>query len=297
MRELVVVSGKGGAGKTSVLAAFAALAERPVLADCDVDASDLPLVLEPQVRQTHDFVSGHAAVVKAKLCRGCGACVRLCRFEAITLQPRPNGRSLAVVDPAACEGCGVCVRFCPQDALDFPERHCGVWMESETRFGPLVHAELGVTAENSGKLVSIVRDAARRIAEKDGRDLILIDGPPGVGCPAIASITNTKALVAVSEPTPSGAHDLGRLLELARHFRVPAFVCVNKWDISPEMTATVERLALENGARLAGRIRYDRAFTAAQMKGATIIETDAPSAADVKAVWQFVTETLQKETP
>ncbi len=288
MREIVVVSGKGGTGKTSVLGSFALLAKDPVLADCDVDAADLHLILAPQAGETHEFISGNEAQVIPDLCDGCGACLNLCRFDAFRETTGQTGESLFYVDPLSCEGCGVCVEFCPRRAVAFPERRCGVWMLSKTRAGPMVHARLGVAAENSGKLVSTVRQKAREIAAASGRGLVLIDGPPGTGCPAIASISGASLVLAVTEPTLSGEHDLKRILELAGHFRVPALVCVNKWDISPEIAERIERLAVVMGAQPAGRIRYDKGITAAQREMRVAVETDAPAAGDIRRVWQEI---------
>ncbi len=285
MREIVVISGKGGTGKTSILASFALLADNPVIADCDVDAADLHLILSPDIKETHDFYSGHEAVVIPELCDGCGACLNLCRFDAFEEIPREGKDSLFRIEPTSCEGCGVCVRFCPQKAIDFPDRHCGIWMKSQTRVGPMVHAKLGIAAENSGRLVSMVRDEAKKIANQKQHDLILIDGPPGTGCPVIASITGASEVLIVTEPTMSGEHDLKRILELAAHFRIPANVCVNKWDISPEMTERIEELARSMGANVLGRIRYDKAVTDAQKLTKAVIETDAPSAEDVRQIW------------
>lgn len=287
IQECVIISGKGGTGKTSVTASFAALsAGRAVLADCDVDAADLHLVLTPKIVAKTDFRSGNEAVIRSEACTGCGTCTELCRFDAIHYVKRPFGKALYEVDPVACEGCGVCVRFCPAKAIDFPERLCGEWMLSETRCGPMIHACLAAAAENSGKLVATVRQEARRVAKERGLPLIITDGPPGIGCPVIASVTGADRVLVVTEPTVSGEHDLARVLQLARHFEVPTFVCVNKWDINPEMTERIEQAARKAGATVAGRIRYDRAVTVAQRAEQAVVETDAPSAEDVCAVWR-----------
>jgi MinD superfamily P-loop ATPase len=288
MKELVVISGKGGTGKTSLAASFAVLAERPVIADCDVDAADLHLVLAPQVRERHDFASGHQAVIRQADCRGCGTCLELCRFEAVQKTIREDGAVTTAIDPVACEGCGVCVRFCPQRAIDFPESLSGEWMISDTRCGPMVHARLGVAAENSGKLVSIVRREARRMAEAENRSVIIVDGPPGIGCPVIASLTGATLVLVVTEPTVSGEHDLERVLKLARHFDMPAAVCVNKWDLNPEMSERIEDMARRSGAKIAGRVRYDRAVTAAQLQERAVVETEAPCVADIQQVWKNI---------
>jgi MinD superfamily P-loop ATPase len=280
VKELVVVSGKGGTGKTSLAASLAVLADRPVIADCDVDASDLHLVLSPRVKERHEFRSGHNAVIRQDDCTGCGACLAHCRFGAVVQRP-----AAYAVDPFACEGCGVCVRFCPEQAIDFPERLCGEWMISETRCGPMVHARLGVAAENSGKLVSIVRREARRIAKAENHPLVIVDGPPGIGCPVIASVTGATLVLAVTEPTVSGVHDLERVLSLTRHFDIPAAVCVNKWDLNAGMTERIEDRTRKAGARIAGRIRYDSAVTLAQMQARAVVETEAPCVEDIQRVW------------
>lgn len=285
MKEIVVLSGKGGTGKTSLTASFALLADRPVVADGDVDAADLHLVLAPTVLARHEFRSGNVAVVREQACSGCGACADLCRFDAVRADA---AHGTFRVDPTACEGCGVCVRFCPEQAIAFPERRSGEWMVSATRCGPMVHARLATAEGSSGKLVTEVRREARRIAVAEGRPLVLLDGPPGVACPAIASVTGADLVVAVTEPTVSGEHDLERLLQLTRHFDVPAAVCVNKWDLDPEATERIEALALRFGARLAGRVRYDRGVTAAQVARKAVVETEVPSAGDVRSVWRRI---------
>jgi len=285
MKELVVISGKGGTGKTSLAASFAVLADRPVVADCDVDAADLHLVLSPRIKERHEFRSGHEAVIRQEDCIGCGACLAHCRFGAVRMNGKSAGDATFFIDPVACEGCGVCVRFCPEKAIDFPVRLSGEWMVSETRCGPMVHARLGIAAENSGKLVSTVRREARRIAEETRRSLVIVDGPPGIGCPVIASITGAARVLVVTEPTVSGGHDLERILSLTRHFGIATDVCVNKWDINFEMTERIEGRARRAGARIAGRIRYDPAVTAAQMRERAVVEIDAPSAGDILQLW------------
>ncbi|HPC49884.1 MAG TPA: ATP-binding protein [Kiritimatiellia bacterium] len=287
LRELVVISGKGGTGKTSVTASFAVLAAgRTVIADCDVDAADLHLILNPSVCERHTFKSGREAVIRRGECKGCGLCATLCRFDAPGYVKRPFGKAIYEIDPIACEGCGVCVRFCPAKAIDFPERVCGEWMVSATRCGPLVHARLNAAAENSGKLVSRVRQEARRIAEEKDLALMVTDGPPGIGCPVIASVTGAAQVLVVTEPTVSGEHDLERVLALTRHFEVPAAVCVNKWDINADLTERIEKKAEQAGARVVGRIRYDRTVTAAQIQAKAVVETDSPSGTDIRSLWE-----------
>ncbi|HQE96169.1 MAG TPA: ATP-binding protein [Candidatus Marinimicrobia bacterium] len=285
MRELVIISGKGGTGKTSITAALAVLAERPVVADCDVDAADLHLILSPQIKARHEFFAGREAVIRQADCIACGDCLAHCRFEAVKVSKDSASEQKFSIDPTACEGCGVCIRFCPVKAIDFPERLCGEWFVSETRVGPMVYAKLGIAAENSGKLVSIVRKQARQIAEAEDRSLIIIDGPPGIGCPVIASITGATQVLVVTEPTVSGEHDLERVLSLTRHFGIPTSVCVNKWDLNPGMTDRIEKKARKSNARVVGRIGYDLSVTKAQLQALSVVETDSPCAVDIKNIW------------
>lgn len=285
INELTVISGKGGTGKTSLSASFAVLAGRVVVADCDVDAADLHLVLSPRVLSRERFFCGNEAIIRWADCTGCGICESICRFGAIKAEENDGKGRMFKVDPAACEGCGVCVRFCPSNAIDFPESLSGEWMISDTRCGPMVHARLGVAAENSGKLVSLVRREARRIAEMEKIPGIIVDGPPGVGCPVIASVTGASRVLVVSEPTVSGEHDLLRALALVRHFGIPSAVCVNKWDINPEMAGRIERRAVESGAAIAGRIRYDSSVTGAQVAACPVVEMGGPAARDIEKVW------------
>lgn len=286
MKEIIILSGKGGTGKTSLTASFAALADNAVLADCDVDAADLHLVLDPTVIATNCFTSGNQASIRSSECSGCNVCKEYCRFDAIIHDEKNNSYR---VDPIACEGCGVCVYFCPDNCIDFPERECGEWYRSDTRFGPMIHAQLGIAAENSGKLVSLVRAEARKIANQKDAKLILVDGPPGIGCPVIASITGADHLVLVTEPTQSGRHDVERVLKLAGHFGLPVSLCVNKWDINPQETERIEHLGQDFGATILGRINYDKRVTEAQLAGKSVIEMgDSQIAAQIKQIWKNI---------
>ncbi len=288
--ELVVISGKGGTGKTSVVASFAALAQDAVIADCDVDAADLHLVLDPRTLETHNFVGGHEAVIRQSDCEAGGTCRNVCRFDAVRAG---QGSNQFVIDPLSCEGCGVCVEFCPSRAIDFPERTCGEWFVSTTPHGPMVHARLGIAAENSGKLVSTVRGEAKRIAVTHGSKLILVDGPPGIGCPVIAAMTGATGVLVVTEPTVSGEHDMERVLELATHFKIPVAMCVNRWDINPEAAERIEVHGRDHGAVIAGRIRYDAAVTRAQVEGRTVVELGGTAADDIRTVWDRVRRWLE----
>lgn len=278
-----MISGKGGTGKTSLLAALASLARNAALCDADVDAADLHLILEPEIRQRQDFVSGHTAVIDPEACTRCGLCRELCQWEAIDAE--------FVVDPIACEGCGVCHYFCPAEAVAFPDNTCGEWYLSETRFGPLAHARLGIAEENSGKLVTLIRQEGRKLAESRGLELLLTDGPPGIGCPVIASLGGATAVLIVTEPTVAGRHDLERVAELAAVFRIPAMVCTNKFDLNLRQTAAIESWAEARRLTVLGRIPFDPVFTAAMVQGRTVLEHDAASAGSqaVRQVWNRLT--------
>ena len=285
-RELVVISGKGGTGKTSLVASFAALAGKVVLADCDVDAADLHLVLEPTIQHEEDFSGGKRAVLDPARCTRCGRCAQLCRFGAILGQGDGAGYR---IDAVACEGCGVCAWFCPERAIEMTSAVNGKWYISDTRHGPMVHAALGIAEENSGKLVTTVRQRAAALAKDWGLELILVDGSPGIGCPVIASITGADLVVIVTEPTISGLHDLERVADLAGHFRIPGMVCINKWDLNPEVTDRIEKFARERGLCVAGRVRYDRAVTDAQVQKLTVVEYQQNAcASDIREVWSRV---------
>ena len=291
MKELVVISGKGGTGKTSIVASFAALAENAVLADCDVDAADLHLVVEPKIVKRVKFSGGSRARIRAGHCTACGKCEEVCRFDAIYFDGPGNGRIDRTyrIDPIACEGCGVCHWFCAEHAIEFAPAVNGEWFVSDTRCGTMVHAKLGVAEENSGKLVSLVRKQAQQIAAGRKLDLVLIDGSPGIGCPVIASITGADLVLVVTEPTLSGMHDLERVADLTRHFGIDTIVSVNKWDLNKQITAQIEGQARQRGFGLAGNVRYDRAVTAAQIKRRSVVEyTDDGIAYDIRTLWTAV---------
>lgn len=295
MRELVVISGKGGTGKTSLVAGFAALARDAVLADCDVDAPDLHLVLEPAIEKREPFIGGEVARVDSEMCINCGTCRTICRFDAISDHGPANeyASKTSMVDPIACEGCGVCMWLCPEGAIELRPAANGELYTSRTRFGPMVHAQLGVAQGNSGKLVTAVRTRASDIATSTKARLVLTDGPPGTGCPVIASITGADAALIVVEPTLSAIHDMNRVVDLLRHFRVPGLACVNKWDVSPALAEGIHAFASGHGLVDVGQVRYDDAVTGAQLAGLPIVDyTDEGSAHDVREVWERVQETL-----
>jgi MinD superfamily P-loop ATPase len=295
LKEIVVISGKGGTGKTSIVASFADLAKNAVLADCDVDAADLHLILAPKVKQSSDFVGGKQASIIAEECIGCGRCQDLCRFGAIHLNGERNDvvDKTFAVDPVSCEGCKVCVEFCPVNAIEFNDSVNGQWFISDTRFGTMVHAKLGIAQENSGKLVTLIRREAKRIAAEEKRRLIIIDGSPGIGCPVIASIAGADLALVVTEPTLSGKHDLQRVAELTANFRIPTLVCINKADINPPIAGEIEEDAYRRGLMVAGKIRYDKAFTKAQIMACSVIEyTGGAISEELRALWRSVVYAL-----
>ncbi|MHB9129676.1 MAG: ATP-binding protein [Armatimonadota bacterium] len=301
MQEIVIISGKGGTGKTSVTAALATLAENMVLVDCDVDAADLHLILTPTVLETHEFHGGKTARIEPERCTRCGECVAVCRFGAVTEHYQPTADSnyptLWAIDPVACEGCGVCAHFCPQQAIVFEDALNGHWYRSETRVGPMVHARLGVAEENSGKLVTLIRREARALAETQGHNLILVDGPPGIGCPVIASLSGADHVVIVTEPTVSGVHDMERVVSLASHFKVPVSVIINKADLNREKAVEIVTYALAHGAGVLGEIPYDPVITQAQLVSQSVIEFGENLASDaLRTIWTRLQQTLIKET-
>jgi MinD superfamily P-loop ATPase len=250
--------------------------------------------MNPTVERTTTFLSGHAAMIRPSSCDGCETCRELCAYSAIAVEQGPNGEVVCRVDPLHCEGCGVCVHFCPRQAIDFTTRTCGQWYLSRTRFGPLVHASLGVGAENSGKLVTLVREQARRLAQATGYDLILMDGPPGIGCPVTASLTGVDLALLVTEPGVSGLHDLKRIVELADHFRVPVMVCINKYDLNLDLTDRIEEFCQDRGLPLVGSIPFDPLVNDAQAAGRSLVDF-APASETAKtliAIWRGIEHRL-----
>ncbi len=285
MKELTVISGKGGTGKTSIAASFAFLAKNRVLADCDVDAADLHILAQPEIIHQEDFFGGKKAVIDHDKCSLCGICKENCRYSAISAS--------FVVDHTACEGCALCHYLCPESAITMEETLNGKWFISNTRFGPMVHANLIPGEENSGKLVALVRNQAKLIAEERNMDIVIVDGAPGVGCPVISSITGVDHVVVVTEPTMSGLHDMKRAAELVRHFNIPISLVINKWDIHPGMTAEIEEFAKSGNISLAGKIPYDRAVTDSMVKRRTVVEEGPGPASDaIIEVWEHLNQRI-----
>jgi MinD superfamily P-loop ATPase len=284
MKEIVVLSGKGGTGKTTLVASFAALAQDKVMADCDVDAADLYLLLQPSIKKTEEFWSGKTAFIDKKFCTGCGVCEEVCRFGAIE-----NFK----VNPVSCEGCGFCFHVCPEKTIAMRDNLAGHWFISDTRYGPLVYARLGIAQENSGKLVAVVRQNARRIAEERGLSYIISDGPPGIGCPVISSLSGANLALLVTEPTLSGMHDLDRILGVCRHFGVPAVVCINKYDLNEENARQIEGLCQRQEVEVISRLPFDSVVTEALVQGLPVVEySEDGIAGEIKALWHRVSAVL-----
>ena len=284
MKEVVVLSGKGGTGKTSIVASLAALAKSKVLVDCDVDAADLHLLLQPVIREKHDFWSGQTAFIDEDKCLQCGLCQEACRFKAI--------KDFKVVS-ISCEGCGFCAQICPAGAISMKENMAGQYFISDTSYGTLVHARLGIAQENSGKLVALVRQKARALAEKQEAEYIISDGPPGIGCPVISSLSGASLALLVTEPTLSGIHDLERVLEVCRHFDVPALVCINKYNINEDNTYRIENYCRSQGVDVIARIPFDKVVTEAMVHGLPVVKySDGKVSRQINLLWQNVVERL-----
>ena len=287
MKEVVVLSGKGGTGKTSIVGSFAAMAKNKVLVDCDVDAADLHLLLHPVVKEKHEFWSGQVAFIDEQKCNQCSLCQELCRFNAI--------RDLKV-DTTSCEGCGFCSRICPAEAIVMKENMAGHWILSDSKYGKLVHARLGIAQENSGKLVALVRQQARQLAEKDGFDCIISDGPPGIGCPVISSLSGADLALLVTEPTLSGIHDLERVLGVCHHFGVNPLVCINKHDINEENSRQIENFCSNQGIKVTSKIPFDEVVTRAMIRGLPVVEySDSEVSHGIELLWHSVENHLSKE--
>jgi len=287
MKEIVVISGKGGTGKTTIVASLAVLVKSKVMVDCDVDAADLFLLLQPVTQERQEFWSGYKAVIDKDKCTQCGLCQDLCRFDAI---------NDFQVDIISCEGCGFCYRVCPEEAITMQENLSGSWFTSDTRYGPLVHARLGIAQENSGKLVSMVRQQAKSIAEKQEVDYILSDGPPGIGCPVISSISGVNLAVIVTEPTLSGIHDLDRAISVCQHFNVPVIVCINKYDLNEDNSHQIENYCYSQRIEVASKIPFDNVVTEALVQGLPVVEYSNNSVTQqIKKLWLSIIGLLENK--
>lgn len=295
MKQLVVLSGKGGTGKTSVTAAFADLAAREgssaraILADADVDASNLELVLAPDKLEEHSFMGGQVALIDPVLCDGCGICVEVCRFDALDGDARPP-----IVDPIACDGCAACVYQCPNEAIVMEPQLAGHWFRSASRYGPLFHAVLLPAQENSGKLVTMVKQQARLLAMDEGYDLVLVDGPPGIGCPVISAASGADMAVIVAEPTAAGVHDMERVLQTTAHFGVPSLVIINKADLHPDGAAAIETYCQGMNLRVLGRLPFDTRVTEAMVQGQPVTAYSPSSSVSqaLREAWRRVLQEM-----
>jgi MinD superfamily P-loop ATPase len=291
MKQLVILSGKGGTGKTTVAAALAHLASRElpiVLADADVDAANLELVLDPVKQEEHDFMSGQVAVVDAEKCIACSICAEVCRFDAVMEE-----EGLYRVDPLACEGCASCFYQCPEGAIQMEEQHAGLWFRSDTRFGPLFHAHLFAGQENSGKLVTLVKQQGRLLALDTGAEMLVVDGPPGIGCPVITASAGADMALHVVEPTVSGVHDLKRIMGTTDHFGVPSLVAINKVDLNLARSDEIAAFCAEQGVEMVGRIPYDTVVTEAMVQGRPVTDyADGMVTKALEEMWSRVRERL-----
>jgi MinD superfamily P-loop ATPase len=280
MKKLAIISGKGGTGKTSLVGSFAVLAvNNAVLVDGDVDAANLSLITRPTLVEKHDFRASKVASIDPEKCENCGLCRELCRFEAIAAD--------YLVDPVSCEGCAFCFYACPYAAVAMEEKLSGQWYVSETPYGPLVHARLGIAEENSGKLVTTIRNKGQELAGVMGKEFLIIDGPPGIGCPVIASLSGVDAALAVTEPTVSGIHDLERVLAVCDHFGVPAAVCINRYDLGEAQSAMVEEYCRNKNIIMAGKIPFDKNFVEAMIQGVPVVEYSyGPLSGQIASVWE-----------
>jgi MinD superfamily P-loop ATPase len=281
MKQLTVVSGKGGTGKTSITASFASLTKNAVFADCDVDAADLHLIFKPEIKKTMAFHGLKIADIDKNKCIDCKKCFDSCKFDAIT-------KYIDLIIEA-CEGCGVCEYVCPVEAIKMVERDSGFAYISNTRFGHMAHAMLNTAEEASGKLVTVVRENAKKLAEEKNKDLIIIDGPPGIGCPVIASLTAVDLVLVVTEPTLSAIHDLERIIGVAYHFKIPAVVCINKFDINLDNTEKITKYCEQNNIGFVGKLPYDTIMTKAMINQKNIIEfSDGKLSHEIREMWNKI---------
>jgi MinD superfamily P-loop ATPase len=293
LRQIVILSGKGGTGKTTVAAALAHVASQEatlVLADADVDAANLELVLSPHLEEETAFTGGGMAVIDPELCIACGRCHDVCRFEAII-----HNSEGYTVDEIDCEGCGACTIACPVEAIELQDRQDGRWFRSQARYGPLFHAHLFAGRENSGKLVTLVKGHAHALALKEGADYLLVDGPPGIGCPVIAAVSGADLALLVTEPSVAGAHDLHRIVGVTRHFGVPSLACINKWDLSPAQAGEIAAWCEGQGVPVVGRIPFDQVVTRAMVEGQPVTAYgDGPVNRAMRDLWTAVKRQIEE---
>jgi MinD superfamily P-loop ATPase len=284
MHEVLIISGKGGTGKTSLAAAFAHLSRNSVLCDLDVDAPDLHLVLTPKPSGKNIFISGFKAKIESDKCQKCNVCKEMCRYNAVN-----NCNATVAIDPLRCEGCGVCVHFCHYNAITFTPKECGYWSISDTRFGKMIHAQLYPGEENSGKLVALLRRKAKQLADSQGAEILLSDGPPGIGCPVISALSGIDLVIIVTEPTVSGRHDLYRVAKLCDHFNIPAAVVINKCDLNPNVVNEIQSYCKGKGMLLLAKVPHTNDFIHAMVKGLTITEyTNSDVTRQLQIAWERI---------
>lgn len=288
MKQIVVLSGKGGTGKTSLTAALAVEAadqHKLVMADADVDASNLDILLQPENLQEFPFTGGFKAEIDNEKCTGCGRCFEVCRFGAVH-----SSGSKYRIDRISCEGCNSCVHQCPENAIRSERTTAGAWYISNSIYGPLFHAEMRAGEENSGKLVTIVKNAAIEKSREIGESILLVDGPPGIGCPVIAACAGADLAVISTEPGVSAIHDLSRILETVTHFGVTPAVCINRSDINPDKTREIEDFCVKDGISLLGRIPFDPAVTISMSKGLPVnaFNSSTPASIAISKIWEAI---------
>ncbi|MCK4756609.1 ATP-binding protein [candidate division WOR-3 bacterium] len=302
MKQILVISGKGGTGKTILTASFANLAENKVMADSDVDAADLHLILHPKIKEKHEFKGLPKAFINQEKCTGCGECAKVCRYGAVvnidarykmqdTRYKNKKNNLQFLIDASSCEGCAICMHVCPVDAISMKDTISGEWYISKTKYGPMVHAKLGIAEENSGKLVSVVRQHAKSLAQEKNLDYVIIDGPPGIGCPVIASLSGIDIALIVTEPTLSGIHDMERVISVAKHFGVQVACVINKFDINLDNTKNIESWCQINNVPIIGKIPYDQSVTESIVHGVPLVEyAENRVAYEIKNIWNTLSK-------
>jgi MinD superfamily P-loop ATPase len=288
MKEITVLSGKGGTGKTTITAALASVVSDSVFCDNDVDAANLHLIFNPEIRESHTFSSGKKAFINPEKCTNCSICINNCRFDAIRL----NKKNQPEINPFQCEGCRLCERICPENAISTIEKKNNSWYVSASRFGTLVHAKMGPGEENSGKLVTKIRQKAKEIAYETGAEYIINDGPPGIGCSAIASVTGSSLVLLVIEPSVSGLHDAKRLFELVASFHIPVLAVINKFDLNPDFSETVETFLSKSGIDLIGKINFSTTMVESMVAGKTVVEfaPESTTSEQIHYIWSKIQE-------
>lgn len=286
MKQIAVLSGKGGTGKTILAACFASLFKNKIMVDCDVDAANLHILLHPEIEFREEFKCSRLAVIDDDKCTKCGICESACRFDAI---------SETKVDPIACEGCEVCFRLCPENAIHMEEKVDGEWYVSKTKYGPFVHARLGPGRPNSGKLISLIKQKALEIASQNRYSHIIIDGPPGIGCPVISTLSGVDLALITVEPTISGIHDMARVIQVADHFHIKTAICINKYDLNRHMSWEIEKYSQDKDISMAGKIRFDRTVPESISQCIPVVEfSENGITEDIIGVWKGVLNLLNE---